>query len=231
MSELKQPVLVVGASRGIGAALVKHLEESGRPVVRGYRAVSSAGLGSDEANVVALDVEDEQSVSLAADIVRSRFGGVSGIVVCSGATFDDRFTPAASKGPLDALDATAMHRMFDVNAIGPMRVIRHFAPQTVGAILVLSSHRGSVTLTDGGGSVSYAMSKAALNMLIRKASFLLKSPTIVGVHPGWVATDLGGAEAPIAPEEAARMIVALLDSATPAMHGAFVDTDGESLPW
>lgn len=226
-----RPVLVIGASRGIGAAIVDLLAASGRPVISGRRRVTDDESINSKHETIAIDVEDEPSLVAAATNIHSRFGGVGGVIITAGATYDDRFDPAASKGPLDQIDSAAMHRVFDVNAVGPLRAIRHLAPINSGTTLVLSSHRGSLTLTDGGGSISYAMSKAALNMLLRKAAFLLPRARIIGVHPGWVATDLGGAEAPYTPQQAAEMIVALFDNTTPEMHGSFVDNNGNALPW
>lgn len=231
MTAPNRPVLVIGASRGIGAAIVELLAVSGRPVISGRRSVTDEESINSRHETIAVDVENESSLVAAAADIRTRFGGVGGVIITAGATYDDRFDPAASKGPLDEIDSAAMHRVFDVNAVGPLRAIRHFAPINSGAMLVLSSHRGSLALTDGGGSISYAMSKAALNMLLRKTAFLLPHARIIGVHPGWVATDLGGAEAPYTPQEAAQKMVTLLDRATPKMHGSFVDNNGDALPW
>jgi NAD(P)-dependent dehydrogenase (short-subunit alcohol dehydrogenase family) len=51
------------------------------------------------------------------------------------------------------------------------------------------------------------------------------------VRPGWVATDMGGASAPLEPAESVRGMLNVVDGLTPAQSGSFLDHTGVTLPW
>ena len=54
---------------------------------------------------------------------------------------------------------------------------------------------------------------------------------VVALHPGWVRTDMGGADAPLAAAEAAAALLRTLDGLGPLDGGRFLDGAGHSLPW
>src|SRR5690606_13763769 len=91
-----------------------------------------------------------------------------------------------------------------------------------------------------GGWYSYRASKAALNQLVRTASIELRrrcpEAVCVALHPGTVDTRLsapfGKAGLDVrSPAEAARLLVALLDTLQPAQSVGFFDHRGQALPW
>ena len=51
------------------------------------------------------------------------------------------------------------------------------------------------------------------------------------IHPGWVQTDMGGPEAPLAVHESAAGLIKVIDNLSPANNGAFLDYRGEPMPW
>jgi len=55
--------------------------------------------------------------------------------------------------------------------------------------------------------------------------------TVLAFHPGWVRTDMGGPEAPIAPEESAAALHRSIAAATFKDTGGFLNYDGSPLPW
>ncbi len=55
--------------------------------------------------------------------------------------------------------------------------------------------------------------------------------TVVVFHPGWVRTDMGGTDAPIAPAESVAGMRTVLERITPADSGRFFNYDGSELPW
>ena len=77
------------------------------------------------------------------------------------------------------------------------------------------------------------MSKAALNMATKNLSHALRSDgiAVVGVNPGWVKTDMGGAGATMAVDESARRLLAVFDSMDLAASGSFLNHDGTAYPW
>ena len=77
------------------------------------------------------------------------------------------------------------------------------------------------------------MSKAALNMLSVKSAAALheNGVGVVMLHPGWIATDMGGPSAPLGVEETSRTIAATIEALTIADSGRFVRWDGHDHPW
>ena len=92
---------------------------------------------------------------------------------------------------------------------------------------------GSISQTRQFRTPSYAMSKAALHMASRllAAALAEHGATVLALHPGWVRTDMGGDKAPLAPADAVAALLNVLDKATPAQNGMFVDGEGKALAW
>ena len=100
-----------------------------------------------------------------------------------------------------------------------------------GRIVNVSSESGSLAGM-GGETPAYGVSKVALNALTRKLADELRGERILvnSVCPGWVATEMGGRDAPRTVEEGAAGVVwaATLPDSGPT--GGFF-RDGEPLPW
>ena len=79
---------------------------------------------------------------------------------------------------------------------------------------------------------AYASSKAALNMLTVVTALELKNTNVKvnAAHPGWVKTDMGGANAPLTVEEGAKTAVDFALAGTDGSTGAF-QHKGRPLPW
>jgi NAD(P)-dependent dehydrogenase (short-subunit alcohol dehydrogenase family) len=77
------------------------------------------------------------------------------------------------------------------------------------------------------------MSKAALNMAVSSAAIDLKNTgvTVIGVHPGWVQTDMGGPNAQVSVDDSAKALLATIDGLSHSDNGRFVDRDGGAIPW
>ncbi|WP_267386275.1 SDR family NAD(P)-dependent oxidoreductase [Sphingomonas sp. GC_Shp_3] len=179
--------VVIGASGGIGAALVRALEDEGTfDVVHGFaRAFEGA---------YHFDLEDEASIAAAAATV-AKGPAPTLILVATGLLHDDTHGPEKALGDLDP---AWLARNFAINAIGPAIVAKHFLPllpQGGRALFgVLSARVGSITDNRLGGWYGYRASKAALNMLVRTIAIEEKRRNpraiVVALHPGTVDTAL-----------------------------------------
>ena len=80
---------------------------------------------------------------------------------------------------------------------------------------------------------SYAVSKAALNMVTRliAAELQARDIAVISLHPGWVRTDMGGASAPLGVAESVAGMLRVIDALTPADSGRFLGYDGCEVPW
>ena len=163
------------------------------------------------------------------------------IFVATGFLHDDTFVPERSLGQLKR---EHMLKSFEINAIGPALVMKHFLPLLPRAgksvFAVLSARVGSIGDNRLGGWHSYRASKAALNQLVRTSAIELKrtkpEAICVALHPGTTDTRLS---APFAkagldtqpPAVVAERLVAVLRALSQKDSGSFLDYSGATIPW
>jgi NAD(P)-dependent dehydrogenase (short-subunit alcohol dehydrogenase family) len=227
--------LVTGANRGIGLEVVRQLARLGFTVLLGARDAgkgeeAAAPLAGEGLGVVAvpLDVTDEASIEALRLWTEGRFGRLD-VLVNNAAILYDTWQRAAGAN-LDTV-----REAFETNTLGAWRMSKAFLPllrkSGRGRIVNVSSESGSLS-SMGAGTPAYSVSKAALNALTRMLADELKSSGVLvnSVCPGWVATEMGGPDAPRSVEEGASGVVwaATLPDGGPG--GGFF-RDGEPLPW
>lgn len=220
-----QRALVVGASGGIGRALVSGLRSRGTEVIGLSRSVDG------------LDLTKEASITR---VLSSIDGHFDTIIVATGALLIDGHTPEKS---LRALDPMALAAQFALNAIGPALILKHslrlLPKDRTARFAALSARVGSIGDNALGGWYSYRAAKAALNQLIHTAAIeVARSHPLAVVallHPGTVATEFGraytGSHPTVTPEVAAMNLLSVLDALTPTDTGEFFDWAGNRIPW
>jgi NAD(P)-dependent dehydrogenase (short-subunit alcohol dehydrogenase family) len=121
-----------------------------------------------------------------------------------------------------------------INAAAPIKLLETLAPALIanrGRALLISSRLGANPFY---GYPEYFASKTALNMLVKQVSLALakEGVTVAACHPGWVETEATSAmgKAPLTPDSAAELLMALVDRLTPGQSGKFFDPDGSELP-
>jgi NAD(P)-dependent dehydrogenase (short-subunit alcohol dehydrogenase family) len=90
---------------------------------------------------------------------------------------------------------------------------------------------GSIEDNSSGGFLAYRSSKTALNMAWRTLALANRDLVCAVLHPGWVQTRMGGANAPVAPEESIAGMRRVIDGLGPQDSGEFFDYRGERVPW
>lgn len=216
--------VVVGASRGIGAALVEQLAaRSGSEVVAACRTLP----GHRAPGVRWLD-----GIDVATDAGRNALraalpdGSVDTLIHNAGVLSDDA---------LDSVNADGLERQMQVNAFAPLLLtqvlLRSFAP---GARLVfITSRMGSIGDNTSGSHYGYRMSKAALNMAARSLAIDLKPRgiAVAVLHPGYVRTEMTGGQGQMSPAESAALLLARVDQLDAGNSGSFWHANGQTLPW
>ena len=232
----KGPILVTGASGGIGAATVRQLRAAGATVVASGR---DAGRLADLAAATGCEPLPFELTS--EDSVRGALAGRDwyGVVNCGG--FGGEIaTPMAT-------DIAVFDQVMAINARGALLVIKYTAPEMIrlgrgGAIVNVSSQAGLVALRN---HVSYGSSKAALDNITRVSALELGrhgirvnsvNPTVVMTEMSafyWGRPEIGGPFLEQMPlgrwateDEIAAPIVFLLGDGAAMITGVSLPIDG-----
>ncbi len=177
------PILVTGASGGIGAATVRHLAGKGARVVASGRDQLRLKQLADETGcrTLAFDLTSE-------DAVAGAIGDLDlwGVVNCGG--FGGEIAT-----PMET-DIAVFDKVIAVNARGALLVTKYASRSMVrlgngGAIVNVSSQAALVALR---GHISYGASKAALDNITRVSAMELGpyGIRVNGVHPTVVMTEM-----------------------------------------
>jgi NAD(P)-dependent dehydrogenase (short-subunit alcohol dehydrogenase family) len=216
--------VVTGANRGIGLELCRQVRARGETVVAACRR-SSPELGGADCQVVeGVDVASDDAGAVLAAAVGDR--AVDVLVCNAGILLRDR---------IEDLDLDGMRSQYEVNSLGPLRVVSALLPQLGrGAkIGLVSSKAGSIGDGPSGGLYGYRMSKAALNVAgANLAHELAPRGVLVAVlHPGFVRTGMTGGAGNVDPSASATGLIARLDELDGERSGRFFHADGSELPW
>ena len=225
--------LVTGASRGLGAALVRQLLDGGDRVLALARQEADLRyLGgqphraSAELLTYPLDLQDPGGIRAFGAWLQARELQIRCLVNNAGVCLDGGGSFNLQEARFDLLSPEDLERTFRTNLFGPLHLVqavyRSMGPG--GLILNVTSSLADPDLLDAGW-VAYRTSKAALNAL---TSVLAKELVDLGIQvnavdPGWVRTGMGGENAPVAPEMAAAWVHGVIGQtlAEPGASGRF----------
>lgn len=232
VSSQQNTVLIIGASRGLGFAMVEECLKRGHNVIATGRASSKDALDRlaekhpDTLEVETADITVPEQVSALHERLRDRH--VDLLFVNAGVKNDDRETIAD-------VSTEEFTRVMVTNALSPMRVIETFKDLVApaGTIGVMSSGQGSLTNNTNGKFEVYRASKSALNMLMRSyAARNSDDPrTLLLMAPGWVRTELGGAEGRLSIEESIPNLFNTIEAYTGRSGLHYLDYLGKIVPW
>mgnify|MGYP002629393821 CR=1 FL=1 len=232
-------VVITGANRGLGLELVRTYLEAGEIVHAACRrpeeATALVELGP--ASITALDVADAESIERFGAAVCAASPSIDLLVNNAGLNATAFGADRAHVGPFE-IDPEHFMGQVRANAVGPMLVTRALLESLkadAGAmVLNISSQLGAMTVGGAAGNdIGYNASKAALNMVTVRTANLLASDgvSVVAMHPGWLRTDMGGAQAALDPAETADVIRATLSTLGPDASGYFIRWDGTAHDW
>jgi NAD(P)-dependent dehydrogenase (short-subunit alcohol dehydrogenase family) len=232
MATKTRTALIVGASRGLGLALAKEYLARGWQVIATIRSAPSPALEQAQASahgrltIEHVDINEPAQVAALHRRLHARLLDV--LFVSAGIAFDPDV-------PIGKVSADAFARVMINNALSPMRFIDafHDLVQPKGTIVAMSSSLGSVANNTEGGWEVYRASKASLNTLMRSyAARQFDDPrTYLLMDPGWVRTDMGGAEAPLGVEDSIPRVVDVLEANAGKGGLRFLNYRGQAVAW
>jgi NAD(P)-dependent dehydrogenase (short-subunit alcohol dehydrogenase family) len=253
MMQNKLIALVTGANQGIGLQIAKDLAAHGFVVLVGSRNLQRGEAAATEvgpdAYALQLDVTDQDSITAAAERIRSEFGRLD-VLIQNAAISNTRKLPGQS---IEAYAKTTrpsnvsldeMRAVWETNVFGVLAVYQAMLP-----LLRNAPHARIVNVSSGVGSLTtnsdpafayrsifgpvYPASKTALNALTVAMAIELEKEgiSVNAVSPGFTKTNLNGYAGTETVEEGAReaVRVALLGPGSPT--GTFTRRENETIPW
>jgi NAD(P)-dependent dehydrogenase (short-subunit alcohol dehydrogenase family) len=238
---MERTVLITGGDRGLGFALCAGFLKEGWHVFAGqfmpawHELTGLMSAYPQTLHIIRLDVSSSESVQAAAEIVKAHADQLDVLINNAGVISETSdFTIREPQ------DYDEMHRLYDINALGALRVVEAFLPlmeqgQTKRLCFV-SSEAGSIGSSDRTSWFGYCMSKAALNMGV-KILFNDLHPagyTFRVYHPGWVRSYMHGQknmDAILEPEDAATYAIPYFLSDQEEDKLVMVDYEGKEWPW
>jgi NAD(P)-dependent dehydrogenase (short-subunit alcohol dehydrogenase family) len=231
-----QVAIVTGGNRGIGFEICRQLAQRGIHVVLTSRDAAKGGAAFKKLRQAGLpvafcrlDVTSGPSIAALSAFVTAEFGRVDILINNAGIMID----PHGSR-LLDSKLETYRDTL-ETNVLAPLALTQALVPpmkkRNYGRIVNISSSLGQ--LSDmGTGTPAYRISKAALNALTRMVAAETRGSNILvnSMSPGWVKTDMGGANAPRTVAEGADTAVWLATLPDGGPTGGFF-YDRKPIPW
>ncbi len=177
-------VLVTGAGRGIGRAIVDHLASSGWDVIAGVRSEEDAtaltSASPQRVSAVILDITNGDHISALSESLPNRLDAVvnnAGIAVA---------------GPIETVTPDDWRKQLEVNVIGQLAVTQAVLPrlrESRGRVLFISSVNGRIATPMLG---PYSASKFALEAAADALRVELKAwgISVVLIEPAQTDTDM-----------------------------------------
>ena len=244
--------MVIGASRGIGLALVRAqlADPDVRRVIATLRPSSNrehldhlSRAHGERLLLRTLDVTREESLQTFSRFIARQNGGVDLAIHAAGMLHGNDLAPEKS---LAQCNTANLMQLFQVNSIGPLMVARALLPalhrKRPFTFAVLSAMVGSIGDNRLGGWYGYRASKAAVNQFVKTLAIecRVKHPrgAIVAMHPGTTDTDLSRPfqknvrpHKLYTPEQTAARILGVLQNVDCHQTGRFLNWDGGTIPW
>ena len=220
-------VVITGANRGLGLGFVQHYLAQGDEVWACYRSNLDGlrGIQSDKLHTVQLDISqdfDANTLTLPDSI-------------------DLLINNAGIYGPyggqdLDSITSDAMLEVFNVDCVGPLRVVQQLKGRMIkagGTIANISSKMGSSDDNGSGGTYAYRAAKAGLIIISKSMAIDLKPSgvSVITLHPGWVTTDMTHQSGLIDVPTSVAGMTDVISRVDDYELGQFVAFDGKVVPF
>lgn len=230
MTDYEHPTaLIVGASKGLGLAMVAEFLRRDWRVVATVRGDAPAPLreldASGRLEIETLDVTVPEQIAA----LRDRLAGrrLDLLFVNAGIAHDNV--------PVAEVSTDSFVEVMVTNALSPLRVVEtleDLVPES-GTIGIMSSRQGSISQNTRGGHEVYRASKSALNQLFRSyaARHAGDPRTLLLINPGHVQTELGGKGATLTVDDSVPGVVDVIVAHAGDGGLQFLDYHDAVVPW
>ncbi len=211
-------VMITGSNRGIGLEFVKHFREDG------HRVTALCRKSTPELDALGAHVREGYDVRVEQTLPEQ--DAIDWLILNAGIWRDES---------LDNMNFESITEQFEVNTLGPLRVLTSVLPRLRrgSKVGLLTSQMGSIADNSSGGRYGYRLSKAALNAAGVSLSHDLKERgvAVALLHPGFVATDMTNHRGSTTPKDSVRGLVRVMRALSLENSGGFWNFRGETLPW
>ena len=217
-------VLITGANRGLGLEFARRYAASGWEVIGTARDPGDADELRRIARVEPLDATDLGRVTGFGDVLA---GTPLDLLIANAGTYGPRRIATAEDGE-DWLET------LNVMAVSPVLLAEALLPNLQaadGKAVAITSRMGSIDDNTSGGFIAYRSAKAALNAAWTSLAIDTAGLAFALLHPGWVQTRMGGAQAPLTVEASVAGMMRVIKGLRPAGRAPFLDYQGETVPW
>ena len=242
----KKTILITGANHGLGLSLAKEFLNHGFTVFAGvYKLKEDSQIqeikDKDGLYIFEMDVSDTRSVDKAAEYVSGITESLEILINNAGILCQDAFE-MKNNTVFDRLNVDSMREVYDINALGALRVANAFTPLLMKGeeklLINISSEAGSIMDCKVSDWFGYRMSKAAMNMAgaLIQNEYVKHGGRVWQIHPGWMQTYMHGKRnerATYSSDFSADHIYRLIKNADAQKSDTliFMDILGEPLPW
>jgi len=232
--------VITGTNRGLGLEFVRRHLEAGWRVFALNRGESPAltALSTNPAlTILRGDLCEAAAIKALCDAVLEQLGddqidlliNNAGIMGSSALRVEGK-----AKQGLHDFDRDEWRAVMEINLLTPAELMARLRPAFAeGARLVtISSAMGSIADNSYGGWYAYRASKAAVNSLVKSVALELGGAVVTAaLHPGWVRTDMGGANADIDVERSVDGMLRVIEGLSTEDSGGFFSFEGKRLPY
>jgi len=221
-------VFITGANRGLGLGFTNHYLARGDEVWACYR--------DDRGGLDALDNARLHRVAWDTREEAPRTGGMLPERIDLLINNAGIYGPKDNGQALENVTPKVMQEVFDIDCVGPLRVVQYLLPRLVkarGIVANLSSKMGSSGDNSSGACYAYRAAKAAL-VIVSKSMAIDLAPRgvrVITLHPGWVRTDMTGHSGLIDVEDSVRGMAGVIERIDKYPPGAFIAFDGKEVPF
>ncbi|MDQ6998822.1 MAG: SDR family NAD(P)-dependent oxidoreductase [Mariprofundus sp.] len=216
-------ILITGANRGLGLGFVHHYLAQGHNIWACYRTDPGALAEIDSSRLytvvwdISSDAEPVGGLPDSIDLLINNAG---------------IYGPGKDGQSLDKVSSIAMIDVFNVDCVGPLRVVQKLKEKVIeaqGTIANVSSKMGSSGDNGSGGTYAYRAAKAGL-VIVSKSMAVDLEPygvQVITLHPGWVQTDMTHQTGLIDVTESVNGMAQVIAHAHDFMGGEFIAFDGK----